>query len=571
MERLGRHKGAVLALAVALLGGSGLAVVPPLLIRRYLDQLTRGNPSTSTTAALLAFAFIGVSLLVQALAVGEAFLAERLAWTVTNELRLDVTRHCLKLDLSFHTSHVPGEIVERVDGDVGILANFLSRFILTVLGQALLLTGLLVALFVCDRRIGLTLVPFTGLAVVILRRFARRGRRAQLRFRAAAAELTGFLGERLTALEDIAGVGAAPHTRGRLREVIQRVYGAELRAGMWGSIVLWALASFFAWTIAAIALLWTWYLYRTGAATLGDAFLVYSFTQQMMAPLDQMAFQTQDYQAAAACVRRLRDLLEQPVPPEPARPREPEPGPLAVEMREVSFAYQPGEPVLHGVDLTVRPGHSLGVVGRTGSGKSTVARLIAGLYTPAAGRVLLGGVDVARIPSRVLRRRVALVPQEVQVFRATVRDNLTLFDDAVADATLAAVLELLGLSSWFGRLPRGLDTVLGADGYALSAGEEQLLAFARVMLTEPDVVVLDEATSRLDPWTERLVRDATSVLLSGRTAVVITHRLTTLDAVDHVAVVHEGEIVEYGERAALAADGRSRFGALLRVADGSLA
>jgi ABC-type multidrug transport system fused ATPase/permease subunit len=219
--------------------------------------------------------------------------------------------------------------------------------------------------------------------------------------------------------------------------------------------------------------------------------------------------------------------------------------------------------VLHGVHLELGAGRTLGVVGRTGGGKTTLARLALRLYDPTAGSVLLGGVDLRDAGREDVRRRVRVVTQEVHLFAASLRDNVTLFDALAEDEAVERALVSVGLLRWRRALPDGLDTRLGAGGVGLSAGEAQLVALARVFLADPGLVVLDEASSRLDPATEEAVRAATARLLAGRTAIVIAHRLATLVGVDEIAVVDAGRIVEHGPRAALVRDDASRFARLL--------
>ncbi|MFP4396333.1 MAG: ATP-binding cassette domain-containing protein, partial [Anaerolineales bacterium] len=203
--------------------------------------------------------------------------------------------------------------------------------------------------------------------------------------------------------------------------------------------------------------------------------------------------------------------------------------------------------------------------GRTGSGKTTLARLLMRLYDPTEGRVCLGGLPLTTTTRHDVRRRVALVTQEVQLFRASVRDNLTFFNPQIADTEIIAVLRQLGLDAWLASLPDGLDTELSADGGGLSAGEAQLLAFARVFLFDPSLVILDEASSRLDPATERQIERAIDMLLTGRTGVIIAHRLHTVQRADEVLILEEGRIREHGPRAALAADPTSYFHHLLQT------
>jgi ATP-binding cassette, subfamily B, bacterial len=220
--------------------------------------------------------------------------------------------------------------------------------------------------------------------------------------------------------------------------------------------------------------------------------------------------------------------------------------------------------VLTDVSFRLPAGAVLGLLGRTGSGKTTLARLLPRFYDPAAGAIRLGGAPIHAATVAELRRRVGLVTQDVQLFQASVRDNLTFFNPAADDARILAVLDDLGLGAWFRSLPAGLDTELIAGG-GLSAGEAQLLAFARAFLADPGLVILDEASSRLDPATERLIERAIDTLLAGRTGIIIAHRLATVQRADEILILEDGRILEAGERTRLAADPTSRFHQLLRT------
>jgi ATP-binding cassette subfamily B protein len=221
--------------------------------------------------------------------------------------------------------------------------------------------------------------------------------------------------------------------------------------------------------------------------------------------------------------------------------------------------------VLSDIIFDLPAGKVLGLLGRTGSGKTTLTRLLFRLYDPQLGRVLLGGSDLCDLALADLRARVGMVTQDVQLFAASIRDNLTLFDRTIDDARIERALGELGLREWAAALPAGLDTRIGAGGLGLSAGEAQLLAFARVFLRDPGLVILDEASSRLDPATERLLERAIGRLLQGRTAIVIAHRLGTVQRADEIMILDGGRVAEHGPRAALAADPGSRFAGLLRT------
>jgi ATP-binding cassette subfamily B protein len=306
------------------------------------------------------------------------------------------------------------------------------------------------------------------------------------------------------------------------------------------------------------------WLYRTSAVSLGTVFLLFQYTALLRRPLELIADQLQRVQEAVAGVSRAAELLRLPrrVTGGGARPLPP--GPLEVVLDGVSFAYEGGSEALRDVSLRLAPGTVLGVVGRTGSGKTTLGRLLVRLADPTAGTVGVGGADLRSARIEDVRARIGFVPQEVHLFGASLRDNLTLFGAHPAgDGELAGALDGLGLGPWWRALPDGLDTMLTSGGTGASAGEAQLVAFARVFLRDPGLVVLDEASSRIDPVTQARVQRAMDHLLAGRTAAVIAHRLSTLDRADQVLVLEDGLVVEHGGRPALAIDPSTWFARML--------
>jgi len=307
------------------------------------------------------------------------------------------------------------------------------------------------------------------------------------------------------------------------------------------------------------------YLHLSGLITVGTVFLFFHYTEMLRNPIAQITQQIQDLQNATASIGRIEELfaLESRLPDTDNQPLPA--GPLDVDFDHVTFGYADHDPVLRDVSFRLQPGTVLGLLGRTGSGKTTITRLLFRLYDVREGAVRLGGVDVRSTSHQRLRDHIGMVTQDVQLFQATVRDNLTFFDPSVSDERILGVVDTLGLGSWIQRLPRGLDTPLTAGGKGLSAGEAQLLAFIRIFLKDPGLVILDEPSSRLDPATERLIHRAWSRLLQNRTGILIAHRLSTVRQVDEIMIIEDGQVRERGRRDTLEQDPDSRFYELLQT------
>jgi ATP-binding cassette, subfamily B, bacterial len=572
----------MMALTLLIFAAIGLQLVGPSVLGTFIDAMQADVP----VRRLLAHGanFLAVAIIGQGATLGSTYLAETVGWRATNALRADLTRHCLDLDLGFHKAHTPGGLIERIDGDVTTLANVFSQMMVMVIGNGLLAAGVLVMLWALNWRVGLIGVVYVTLTIIAPRALRQRTVEAWRASREAAAHLFGYLGEYLFGTEDVRASGAEGYVIDgldrRMATVSQRWITAQVRRSLQRNLAAlsFVLAEALAIGIAA-------HLALRGEMTLGSVYAVAAYIALIRSPIDRIQREIGDFQRGSASLARVRTLLETTsrLKPPPDRPKALPEGALSVTLQEVSFRYEDtavsGEAatgseitrldnvdtqVLKAVSLRLEPGQTLGFLGRTGSGKTTLSRLVFRLHDPTAGELLIGGVPAQEVPLDELRRRISLVTQDVQIFQATVRDNLTLFDAGIEDAQLLDAIDMLGLTPWLGALPQGLDTELRAGGQGLSAGQAQLLALARAFLKQPDLCILDEASARLDPVTERLLDTALTRLITGKTAIIIAHRLSTLQRVDTIAILDDGRVIEYGDRRALAADPDSRFSQLLR-------
>jgi len=298
--------------------------------------------------------------------------------------------------------------------------------------------------------------------------------------------------------------------------------------------------------------------------TIGTVYLIFTYINYLNGPIEQVREQLEDLQKSSASIRRISGLLGQKNEVSDGEGPALDEGALSLEVQGLSFSYAGDLQVLEDLNLKLEPGRVLGVLGRTGSGKTTITRLLNRFYDPDYGRILIGGRDLRSIPLESLRKRITYVTQDVQLLKASVRDNLTFFDVSVPDGRLIEVLEAIGLDEWLRSLPNGFDTQLSSEGSGLSAGQSQLLALARAFLRKPGFVILDEASSRLDPVTEKLMEGAMDRLLSGRTAMIIAHRIKTLDRADDILILSHGKVLEYGQRKDLLRDPDSQYNRLLK-------
>jgi ATP-binding cassette, subfamily B, bacterial len=553
----------VVLLAVLLAANIGLQLVSPQIMRVFIDTATASGALEQLT--LLAVVFLAFAIAQQLVTVFSTYLGQQIGWTATNQLRYNLARHLLYLDLSFHNTRKPGELIERIDGDVTALANFFSQLIVQVIGNAIFLIGVLVLLVGVDWRVGAVMTIFVVVAMLTMLRLRNIGVPHWKAASQAGAEFYGFLEERLAGTQDIRANGAIEYVLLRFYGLLRTWFRKQVKAALMTNVMV--NASFLLVALSnSLAFLLGAYLFTSGSVTFGTIYMIFYYTNILTRPIDLITRQMDDLQKAGASISRVGELLALTSNVVDGAgltlPKEA----LKVQFDDVVFGYDDdNEIVLNGIGFTLQAGKVLGLLGRTGSGKTTMTRLLLRFYDPNTGAIQLNDHDIRSMKQTELRERVAMVTQNVQLFHASVRDNLTFFDPTIQDEVILDAIRDLGLWQWYAALPNGLDTVLESGGGGLSAGEAQLLAFTRIMLRDPGVIILDEASSRLDPATEELISRAVDKLVENRTAIIIAHRLHTVHRADYIMILERGQVLEYGERDKLADDPSSRFSYLLKT------
>lgn len=535
----------------------GLQVVNPQIMKYFIDAATSGKPDAHLTVA--AVIFICIAILQQVISVSATYTGEVVAWSATNEMRAELAQHCLDLEMEWHNNRSPGEMIERIESDLFEFSSFFSQLVIRIIGNMLLMLGILIAFTLTNWQLGLGFFVFTIITLIVL--YSVRGIAIpyQKAFRDANTELFGYLEERLAGTEDIRSSGAVDYVLRGLYKLQKNILNRWWKAQTY-TLGVRATAGLMLTAGLALAFLLGFHLFKSGAITIGVAYLIVHYTGLISRPIRELSMQVESMQNIGATVERMSELLNvNSAIADGPNDKIPGNGALSLEFENVGFGYNEEKQILKNLSLKLGEGKVLGLLGRTGSGKTTLARLIFRLYDSTNGVIRVNGVDIKSLKLHTLRNRVAYVTQDVQLFQASVRDNITFFDSSTPDSKILEVIDALELHDWFNSLPDGLDTRLQTGGRSLSAGEAQLLAFTRVFLRDPGLIVLDEASSRLDPATEFLVQRAVEKLLEGRTSIIIAHRLAAVDKADDILILDENGVLEYGKRLSLIEDQNSHL------------
>ena len=514
---------------------------------------------------------VGIAYAICALASGllqHTFVraAARINQDVLLDLRGRIFRHAQVLDVDFHDRYTSGRLISRSTSDVESLRELLSEGLQELIVVVLQVVYIAALLLWLDLGLGgAALLSFVPLYALI-RNFQRRSIKIYTKRSTAIAQVIVKFVETMNGIRPVQAFRRERANDGdfdRLNGHHERVNGDSILEMARYVVCSRLTANFF---VAAIVL-WGAYRVAEDDLALGVLAAAVLYLRRLYDPIDRLGMFLNSYQSAAASLQKIAGLLAQrPGVAEPADPR-PLPAPAQalpgreVRFEGVGFSYRTGGEVLPRFDLTVPAGQTVAVVGSTGAGKSTLAKLLARFYDPSAGRVLLDGVDLREIANAELRRAVVMVTQEAFLFSGTVAENIAIGRPDASREEIEAAAKALGAHAFITALPDGYDTDVRKRGGRISAGQRQLVAFARALLADPAVVILDEATSSLDIPGEQAVQEAMHTVLRGRTAVVIAHRLSTVEIADRVLVMSQGRVVEDGPPATLIAD-RGRFAAL---------
>ncbi len=555
------------AMLIALLLGTGASLAPPLLAKLAID---RGIEHHDTrTLVVVVVAFLASALLVWVSTYAQTYLVGWVGQRALADLRIRIFTHLQRQPIGFYESRPAGVLISRMTNDVEALENLVTDSVVTLFQSGLTLVGAVAVLLYLDPQLALLtfcVVPFVaGLSIWF--RLVSAG--AFRRTRETIGAITAYLQETLSGIRVVRSFGQEPLHEARFAELNEDNRAANMLTVRLNAAYFPAVEMLSGIAIAVIVL-YGGYQAIDGHVTVGTLVAFVATLSFLFEPIQQLSQLYTTYQSGMAALEKIFQLLAV----EPALTDAPDAPALgqirgAVRFEDVSFGYRPTEEgapevlALEHIDLDIPPGQTVALVGATGAGKSTMAKLVARFYDPTRGRVLVDGHDLREVSSHSLRSQMGIVPQEAFLFSGSVRENIAFGRPEASERQVLAAAEAVGAREFIEELPDGYDTEVGERGVQLSAGQRQLLAFARALVADPRILILDEATSNVDLHTELRIEAALRRLLAGRTSIVIAHRLSTIRQAGRIVVLEHGHLAEQGTHAELLS-ARGRYFELYR-------
>jgi ATP-binding cassette subfamily B multidrug efflux pump len=530
---------------VTIVVGGAASLAQPYLIKIAIDRyIAHGQLEGFNRLGLL---FLGVLVVSFASEFTQTWVLQYTGQRIMFDLRMDIYGHLQRLDLRYYDRNPVGRLMTRVTSDVDVLNDLFTSGVVTVFGDLFALVGIMVMMLAMNWRLALVTFAVLPIIVVIAQWFRRNVRDSYRVVRGLIARINAFLQENITGMATVQLFRREALNFSRFDEIDRKHRDANIESIFYYAVFYPAIEAVSSLAAALII----WYgggSVLRGALTLGSLVAFLQYSQRFFRPISDMSEKFNILQSAMASSERIFKLIDEPVViAPPAAPRK-RPAPAAghIVFDRVWFAYNDEDFVLKDVSFDVRPGQRVGIVGATGSGKTTLINLLLRFYDVTRGRITVDGVDVRELALDDLRGLFSLVLQDVHLFAGTIADNIRLGDPSIDDDRIRRAAKAVHAEPFVNRLPQGFESPVAERGATLSVGQKQLLSFARALAFDPRVLILDEATSSVDTETELVIRDALQVLMKARTTIAIAHRLSTIQDMDKILVLHKGQLRETG-------------------------
>ncbi len=555
------HKRLLVIVIVSVIGASIASLASPYILKVAIDQYI--IPGRYTELPLIVVLYL-VTLIAQwGFSAMRTWYVQVFGQEVLYDLRNKIFNKLLYSKVSYYSDKQTGDLVSRVINETSIVNEVFVSGMLGSIGELLSLIGIVGAMFILNAELTLVTLSTIPLMVVIAKYFGGRMRQAYRETREKIARVSSIVEESVSGIEVIKAYGRESETEKEFKRASKETVRAFMRVAIYMGL-FWPIMNLSTIISVAAVLVYGSYLVVQGATSIGVVAAFIQYVQRFRGPINNVVTLYDSLQSALASLERIYEVIDEAEEEKDENLLEIKKLEGRIEYRNVWFEYIPGNPVIRGVNITIEPGKTIALVGHTGAGKTTLVNLLMKFYEPTRGTILIDGIDIRDISRQSLRNRIAYVPQETYLFPGTIIDNIKIVKPEATDKEVISVCRELGIHEFIEDLPQGYYTDAGEAGKKLSTGEKQLIAIARAMLRNPDIVILDEALSSIDPATENIVRRAMKKLMKGRTSIIVAHRLTAALDADKIIVLEDGYIAEEGTPQELLAK-KGRFYNLYRA------